>query len=113
MRDVNDIIMQIYAKFDNLCNVISGKDGAPSPSYKMDMTLSFLNGAPTPRGLIYFRHVYYCKRGLWQKMANLFTFKRGGKRDIIEIYEKPEKFFSLKREKISNYTSSDRIRDQF
>lgn len=95
----------------------------------MDMTLSFLNGAPTPRGLIYFRHVYYRKRGLWPKMANLFTFKRGGKRDIIEVYEKPEKFLSLKRrlseyttsefymkwqkEKISNYTSSDRIRDQF
>ena len=30
VRDVNEIIMQIYAKFDNLCNVISGKDGAPS-----------------------------------------------------------------------------------
>jgi NRPS condensation-like uncharacterized protein len=30
VRDVNDIIMQIYVKFDNLWNVISGKDGAPS-----------------------------------------------------------------------------------
>jgi hypothetical protein len=69
----------------------------------MDMTLSFLNGAPTPRGLIYFRRVYYRKRGLWLKMANLFTFKRGGKRDIIEIYEKPEKFLSLKR-RLSEYT---------